>query len=170
MGTIKGIGPPTGKKQFGTRYLDAHSNTIYIQKGDFNSPNWQAVSNATSTVTEIKLLASITDNGFLASPPQTLMVMEPGITLENSMPMFGVIYTNTTAGNGDNVYFLAPGFYLSAGVIIPTQANYYQKIPITLQFNREMGEVGNTYILGTDSITGFGVNDFTAYLYGYVLS
>lgn len=169
MGTIKGIGPPTGKKQFGTRYLDAHSNIIYIQKGDFNTPNWQAVSNATSTVTEIKLLASITSGGFLVTPPQTVMVMESGITLENSMPMFGVIYTNTTAGNGDNVYFLAPGIYLTAGIIMPG-ANSYIKMPVITPFARDMGETGITYIMGTDSITGFGANDFTAYLYGYVLS
>lgn len=167
MSRAKGIGPPTGKKPFGSEYLDVRSGKVWLQKGDFNSRNWQIVDEDTSSSFTNSIFLLATASNLFPSGTQTNFDLEPGITAFSYHPTLLVISANTFTTVGDNIVLLQSAQYLTTATPFPAIGEV-KRIPVTNPIAAVESSISNWY-LGQDGFGGYGANDMAARLYGYLI-
>lgn len=171
MSRAKGVGPPTGKKPFGSQYLDSHSNKVWEQKGDFNSPNWQEIdipTTVTTTTNTLVLLATATS--LFSVNTQLTFTLEPGITVIDYCPVLLIVETNTTdlsVGGAANISLTQSAQYLATSALPAVGETLRMSITGAVK-SIEPGGLSD-WILGNDGFSGIGANDATAKLYGFLI-
>lgn len=171
MARAKGVGQPTGKKPFGSEYLDSHSGKVWIQKGDFNTPNWQEIdipTTVTTTTNTLVLLA--TASSLFVSSTQSNLTLESGITALNYCPVLLMVVANTTdlsSGGAANISLVQSAQYLATSALPAVGETLRMSITGAVK-SAEPGGLSN-WILGNDGFSGLGANDATAKLYGFLI-